>query len=112
MACTSSGVSCLRGRAPRPGRTWSPSSAVYLATVRARRLVRVCASQRSRYWSTVSLAGSRAMPWPRLLIAARLPRAAGGEQVQQGLFGDADAAADADRAQLAAGDRLVELVAA
>jgi hypothetical protein len=37
--------------------------------------------------------------------------AGGGEQGQQGLFGDADAAADADRAKLAAGDRLVELVA-
>jgi hypothetical protein len=44
-------------------------------------------------------------------MAAGCQRAGGGEQRQQGLFGDADAAADADRAQLAAGDGLVELVA-
>jgi hypothetical protein len=59
--------------------------------------------------------------WPLTHLRCRLPRlliAAGGrwagrdEQVQQGLFGDADAAANADRAKLAAGDRLVELVAA
>src|SRR5918994_1473752 len=48
---------------------------------------------------------------PRLVIAAGRP-GAGGEQVQQGLFGDADTAADADRTQFAATDRLVELVAA
>src|SRR5512132_4739233 len=48
---------------------------------------------------------------PRLLIAAGGRGAGGGEQVQQGVFGDADAAADADCAQLAAPDRLVELVA-
>jgi hypothetical protein len=48
---------------------------------------------------------------PRLLITTGCWRAGGGEQVQQGLFGDADTAADADRTQLAARDRLVELVA-
>jgi hypothetical protein len=48
---------------------------------------------------------------PRLLIAAGGQGSGGGEQVQQGLLGDADAAADADRAQFATGDRLVELVA-
>jgi len=48
---------------------------------------------------------------PRLLIAAGSQGTRGGQQVQQGVFGDADAAADADRAQLAAGDCLVELVA-
>jgi ferredoxin len=42
-------------------------------------------------------------------MAAGCQRAGGGEQVQQGLSGDADAAADADRAQLAAGDRLVDV---
>src|SRR6266545_1671850 len=36
----------------------------------------------------------------------------GGEEVQQGGLGDADGAADADRADLAAGNSLVELVAA
>src|SRR4029450_8602370 len=48
---------------------------------------------------------------PRLLLAAGRAGGGGGEEVQQGVFGDADAAADADRAQLAARDRLVELVA-
>ena len=48
---------------------------------------------------------------PRLFMAAGGQRAGGGEQGQQGVSGDADAAADADRAQLAAGDGLVELVA-
>src|SRR6266545_638111 len=48
---------------------------------------------------------------PRLLIAAHRRWAAGGEQVQQGLLGDADGPADADCAELAACDRLVELVA-
>jgi hypothetical protein len=48
---------------------------------------------------------------PRLFIAAGWQRAGGGEQGQQGLSGDADAAADADRGQLAASDGLVELVA-
>jgi hypothetical protein len=70
MAWTSSGVSCLRGRAPMEGRTWSRSSAVYLATVRARRLVRMWVSQRSRYWLTVSLAGSSAGPWLRRASAS------------------------------------------
>jgi hypothetical protein len=37
--------------------------------------------------------------------------AGGGEQGQQGLSGDADAAADTDRGEFAAGDGLVELVA-
>src|SRR5215218_2083891 len=49
---------------------------------------------------------------PRLFMAAGWLRDGGGKQGQQGVPGDADAAADADRAQLAAGDRLVELVAA
>src|SRR5512133_1821503 len=48
---------------------------------------------------------------PRLLIAVGSEGTRGGQQVQQGLFGDADAAADTDRTQLASGDRLVELVA-
>jgi DNA-binding SARP family transcriptional activator len=49
---------------------------------------------------------------PRLLIVARRWWAAGAEEIEQGLFGDAETAADADRTQLAACDRLVELVAA
>jgi hypothetical protein len=60
-----------------------------------------------------------ALGWPLTHLRCRLPRlfiagwrgAGGGEQVHQGLFGDADTAADADRAQLAPCDRLVELVA-
>jgi hypothetical protein len=48
---------------------------------------------------------------PRLLITAGSQGTPGGEQVEQGLLGDADAAADADRVQLAAGDRLIDLVA-
>ena len=48
---------------------------------------------------------------PRLFITCGWQGAGGGEEVHQGLFGDANAAADADRAQLAARDRLVELVA-
>src|SRR5215207_9963590 len=48
---------------------------------------------------------------PRLLIAAGSQGTGGGQQVQQGLLGDTDAAADADCTQLAAADRLVELVA-
>jgi hypothetical protein len=61
-----------------------------------------------------------ALGWPLTHLRCRLPRlfiavgwwgAGGGEQIQQGLLGDADTAADADRAKLAAGNRLVELVA-
>jgi hypothetical protein len=43
---------------------------VYLATVRARRLVRTWASQRSRYWLTVSLAASSGKPWLRRASAS------------------------------------------
>ena len=157
------------------GRTWSRSSAVYLATVRARRLgVDVCqpavqvlvdgdlgrvereavaatgqrvgqgglglaaggvAAQGLEGAGAVGAAGqlepgvvagaaARALAGGLgvTLDALALQAAAathrcwrsgsgGGEQVQQGLFGDADAAADADRAQLTSGDRLVELVA-
>jgi hypothetical protein len=61
-----------------------------------------------------------ALGWPLTHFRCRLPRlfiafgwrgVGRGEQIQQGLFGDADTAADADRAQLATPNRLVELIA-
>ena len=61
-----------------------------------------------------------ALGWPLTHLRCRLPRlviAVGGrwvgglEEVEQCLFGDADAAADADCAELATRDGLVELVA-
>jgi len=45
-------------------------AAVHRATVRARRLLRMWVSQRSRYWFTVSLAGSRVSPWARRASAS------------------------------------------
>jgi hypothetical protein len=52
-----------------------------------------------------------ALQVPRLPITTGGRWVGGGEEVEQGVFGDADTAADADRTKLAAGDGLVELVA-
>jgi hypothetical protein len=52
---------------------------------------------------------------PRLSLCGRGGPAwagGGGEEVPESAGGDADGPADADRGELAAGDRLIELVAA